>query len=234
MAGARGGYAGFDRRVRLFAGFDAVEEILHVGDSAILEAGFGEDRILSFFRALAKDSEAATIYFQRGVGAAKLKAAIVDGRIHHALVNDVESGIPERRLNGVGAIPLLKDIFVRQSECLARLFNFHRPVNYVDPVSKQVSQRSTAKIPVPAPLVKFIQAKGLIWSRTQPHLPIKRLLVDGFGRPVALVVLPPIRPHLRNPAEAPTLNHVDGIAEVSPTALLHAALQNLFTGAHRL
>ena len=73
-----------------------------------LKAGFGEDRILSFFRALAKDSESATIYFQGGVRAAKLKAPIVDGRIHHALVNDVESGIAESRLNGVRAIPLLK------------------------------------------------------------------------------------------------------------------------------
>ena len=53
MAGARSGYAGFDRCVRLLAGLDALEEILHVGDSAVAEAVFGEDRILSSFRALA-------------------------------------------------------------------------------------------------------------------------------------------------------------------------------------
>ena len=38
LAGAGRGYTGFDWGVGLFAGFDAVEEILHVGDGAVREA----------------------------------------------------------------------------------------------------------------------------------------------------------------------------------------------------
>src|SRR5205085_1147121 len=39
---------------------------------------------------------------------------------------------------------------------------------------------------------------------------------------------PPIRPDLRDAAEAAALDEIYGIAEVAPAALLHSALQDLF------
>src|SRR4029077_70173 len=55
-----------------------------------------------------------------------------------------------------------------------------------------------------------------------------------FVPPPRHVVLPPIGPHLRDAPEAPALNEIHGVAEVAPTPLLHAALQYLFAGAHRI
>ena len=46
------------------------------------------------------------------------------------------------------------------------------------------------------------------------------------------IVLPPIGPYLRDRSQAAALNYIDSIAEVGPTALLHAALQNLPAGMY--
>ena len=53
----------------------------------------------------------------------------------------------------------------------------------------------------------------------------------GFGAQFA-IVLPPVRAHLHDPPQAASLNQVDGVPEMSPTALLHAALQNLLAGTN--
>ena len=79
----------------------------------------------------------------------------------------------------------------------------------------------------------FFLAEGLIGSGAEPQLPIERLGVDGFGRPVPMIVLPPIGSHLRDASQAAGLDQVHGVAKVGPTALLHAALQNLLAGTHR-
>ena len=46
-----------------------------------------------------------------------------------------------------------------------------------------------------------------------------------------LVVLPPVGADLGDAAEAAALDEIDGVAEVGPTALLHAALEDVFAGA---
>ena len=80
-------------------------------------------------------------------------------------------------------------------------------------------------------MIEFFIAEGLVGSSAEPKLPIERLLVNGLRRPIPSVVLPPIGSDLGNAAQAAALNEIDGIAEVSPTALLRAALQNLLAGA---
>src|SRR6516162_2003120 len=47
VAGARGGNAGFDRRIWLFAGPDTVKKVLHVVDGAVAKAFGLHDGILS-------------------------------------------------------------------------------------------------------------------------------------------------------------------------------------------
>ena len=79
----------------------------------------------------------------------------------------------------------------------------------------------------------FFLAEGLIGSGSEPELPIERLRVDGLGRPVPVIVLPPIGSHLRDASQTASLDQVHGIAKVSPAALLHAALQNLLAGTNR-
>ena len=97
--------------------------------------------------ALAINTEAVAIDLQRGLGAAEFKAAVVDGGAHHALVDDIPPGIAERRLNGVGAIPLLKDIFVSEHLRLARRIGLHRPVRHIDPVGEQIGHGAATKVP---------------------------------------------------------------------------------------
>ena len=48
-----------------------------------------------------------------------------------------------------------------------------------------------------------------------------------------MIVLPPIRSHLYHTPEATRLNQIDRVAKMRPTALLHAALQNLFARTDR-
>ena len=202
-------------------------------DGAVAEAVLCENRILSVLHALAINGEAAAIDLQGCFGPAELQAAVIDGRIHHALVHHIKPGIAESRLDGVGTIPLLENIFVGQHLRLARLVGFHGPVHHIDPVAEQIGHGAAAEIPEPAPMIKFFLAEGLIGSGAEPQLPIECLHVDGFGRPVPLVVLPPIGSHLRDAAETAGLNQIDRIAKVGPTALLHAALQNLLAGTNR-
>ena len=103
----------------------------------------------------------------------------------------------------------------------------------VDPVGEQVGHGAAAEIPEPAPVIELFLAEWLIGSRSQPKLPIERLHVDRFRHPIPLIVLPPIGPHLRDAPKTAALNQVDGITKVSPTALLHATLQNLLAGTNR-
>ena len=80
VAGAGGGYAGFDWGVGFFTGADAVEEIFHVVDGAVAEA-FGFDYGIEVaLYAFAPDGEAAARDFKGGVETAEFEAAVVDGR----------------------------------------------------------------------------------------------------------------------------------------------------------
>src|SRR5260221_603714 len=78
VAGAGCGDSGLYWSVGIFTGLDAVEEILHVGDGAVLEAVGAEDRVALGRGAFAVDGEAAAINFEGGVGAAEFEAAVVD------------------------------------------------------------------------------------------------------------------------------------------------------------
>ena len=113
----------------------------------------------------------------------------------------------------------------------ARLVGLHGPMHDIDPVREEIGHRAAAEIPEPAPAEEFFFAEGLIGRAAEPLLPIERCgSTTGFG-PCALVVLPPVGADLRDAAEAAALNEIDGVAEVAPTALLHAALEDLFAGA---
>ena len=116
-----------------------------------------------------------------------------------------------------------------------RLVGLHSPVDHVDPVSEEVGHGAAAEIPEPAPKIKFFFAERLIGSATEPLLPVEslgvhRLVIADPGE----IVLPPVGADLWDAAEAAALDQVDGVAEVAPTALLHAALENLFAGADGL
>src|ERR1700678_2835396 len=95
-----------------------------------------------------------------------------------------------------------------------------------------MGHRAASKIPEPAPVAKFFWAERLVGGGSEPKLPIERLRVDGLGPPVTVIVLPPVSAHLRDAAQAPSLNQVNRIAKVRPTALLHSTLQNPFAGTY--
>ncbi len=233
MASAGCGDSGFDWGVWLFARSDAIEEILNVVDGAVAEAVCLDYRHVFGLRVFVIDGEAAAVDLQGCFCAAKLEAAVVDGRSHHALVDDIEAGIAKSGLNSVGTFPLFEDEFVAKHLGLARLVGFHGPVHDVDPVGEEIGHGAAAKVPEPAPAVELFFGERLIGSAAEPLLPIEGLGVDGLGRHEELIVLPPVGSDLRDAPEAASLNEIDGVAEVAPAALLHAALQNLFAGAHR-
>src|SRR5712672_1132373 len=233
VAGAGRGDSGFDWGIGLFAGLDAVEEILHVGDGAVLEAVGAEDGIAFGGGTFAMDGEAGAINFQGGFGAAEFEAAVVDRGGHGAFVDDIEAGIAKRGLKGVRAIPLREDVFIGEDLRVRGLIGFHGPVHDVDPVGEQIGHGATARVPKPAPEIESFCVERLLGSAALPLLPIEGLHVDGLERLrcVGEIVLPPIGADLRDAAEAAALDEIDGIAKVDPTALLHAALQDLFAGA---
>src|SRR5712692_2030642 len=68
VAGTGCGDSGLDWGVWVFARLDAVEEILHVGDGAVLEAVGAEDRVAFGGGAFAVDGETAAVNFQGGFG----------------------------------------------------------------------------------------------------------------------------------------------------------------------
>jgi len=230
VAGARGGHTSFDRSVWLFARTDTIEEVLQVVDGAVAEAVGPYYWIFPSGQAFVINGEAAAVDLQGGVGASELEASIVDGGGHHSFVDDVESGIAEGRLHGVGALPLFEDGFVGEELRVRGLIGFHGPVSDVDPMGEEIGHRAAAKVPKPAPTVELFFAEGLIGSAAEPLLPIERLDVNGSVFAPPEIVLPPIRANLRNAAEAAALNEVYGIAEVAPTALLHPALEDLSAG----
>ena len=94
-------------------------------------------------------------------------------------------------------------------------------------MGEKIGHRAAAKVPKPPPAIVFLETKRLIGRATQPPLPVKRLSVDRLRNPAHVVVLPPVRPHLRHAPKASTLDQINRIAEVRPAALLHPALQNL-------
>src|SRR5712675_1639660 len=236
VAGAGCGDSGFDWGVRLFAGLDAVEEILHVGDGAVLKAVGAEDGVTLGWCAFAMDGEAAAINFQGRFGAAEFEAAVVDGGGHGAFVDDIEAGIAKRGLKGVRAIPLREDVFIGEDLRVGGLIGFHGPMHDVDPVGEQIGHGATARVPEPAPEIESFCVERLLGSAALPLLPIEGLQVDGLERLrcVCEIVLPPVGADLRDAAEAAALNEIHGVAKVAPTALLHAALQDLFAGADRM
>ena len=177
------------------------------------------------------DAKAAAVELQGCVRAAELEAAIVDRGGHHALVEDIDAGIAESCLNGVGTIPLLEDVFIGEHLHMARLIGFHGPVHDVDPVGEEVGHGAATKIPEPPPAVELFFADGLIGSAAEPLLPIKDLGIDRSGGHENMIVLPPIGSDLGYAPQASSLNEIDGIAKVAPAALLHAALQDLLAGA---
>ncbi len=235
VAGAGRGDSGLYWSGGLFAGLDAVEEILHVGDGAVLEAVGAKDRVALGRGAFAMDGESAAINFQGGFGAAEFEAAVVDGGGHGALVDDIEAGIAQRGLKSVRAIPLRKDMFIGEDLGVAGLVGLHGPVDDVNPMGEEIGHGATARVPEPAPEIESFCAERLVGSAALPLLPIEGLHVDRLERLrcVGEIVLPPIGADLRNAAEAAALNEIDGVAKVAPTALLHPALQDLFAGADR-
>src|SRR5580704_11671796 len=112
VAGTRGSNSGFHRCVGFLARLDALKEILHVVDGSITEAIFVENRILPSLQALAIHSEATAIELDRCLVAAEFEPSIVDGGTHHAFIHNIPARITERRLQRVGAVPLLKYVFV--------------------------------------------------------------------------------------------------------------------------
>jgi len=79
----------------------------------------------------------------------------------------------------------------------------------------------------PAPSMVLLGSVGLVGRAAEPLLPVELRFVDGPRDPIGSVVLPPVGADLRDLAEGAALDEVDSIAEVSPAALLHAALEDL-------
>lgn len=208
VAGAGCGDTGFDWGVGLFARLDAVEEILHVGDSAVLEAVGAEDGVAFGGGAFAVDGEAAAVNFQCGFSAAEFQAAVVDRGSHGAFVHDVEAGVAQRGLKSVRAIPSREDVFIGEDLRVGGLIGFHGPVHDVDPVSEEIGHGATAGVPKPTPEIESFCAERLLGSAALPLLPIEGLHVDGLERlrGVGEIVLPPIGADLRYATEAAALN----------------------------
>ncbi len=126
---------------------------------------------------------------------------------------------------------MFEDVFVAEHVCDARLVGLHRPVHDVDPVGEKIGHRAATEIPELTPDEKFVFAEGLIGCVAEPLLPVERAGVDDLARAMRLVVLPPVGADLGDAAEAAALDEIDGVAEMAPTALLHAALEDLLAGA---
>src|ERR1700744_601874 len=82
------------------------------------------------------------------------------------------------------------------------------------------------------PVLLFI--KWLIGRAAEPALPIQQLCVDAGGGRTAPIILKPIRPDLCDAAQAAALDEGSSALKMRPTALLHAALQDLLRSAHGL
>ena len=102
-------------------------------------------------------------------------------------------------------------------------------------MGEEVGHGSAAEVPVPAPAEEFVFAIGLVGGVAEPLLPVEVFDFDmglgASGGGAALVVLPPVGADLHDAAEAAALDEINGVAEVRPTALLHAALEDLLAGA---
>src|SRR5215475_2455739 len=105
-------------------------------------------------------------------------------------------------------------------------------MDHINPVREQIGHRTAAKVPEPAPAVEFLFTERLIRRAAQPLFPIQRLRIYRLCDLPRMIVLPPVRPDLRHSPQAPSLNQVHRVPEMTPAALLHAALKNSFVGAH--
>src|SRR5215470_17326336 len=101
----------------------------------------------------------------------------------------------------------------------------------MNPLPTHIGHRAAAKIRLPAPQIKFVFAEWLLRRAAKPQLPVESLCVNRLAIFPGVVVLPPIRPYLRNATQATAPYQVYRVAKVSPAALLHSALQNLLAGA---
>src|SRR6266496_5291373 len=106
--------SGLYRCIRFFSTLDAIEEVFHVINGAVAVAVRRDNRILVPWRAFTIDAESTTSKLQGRVSAAELEAAVVDRRTHHSLIHHIKIGIAVRRLDGVGTIPRIENIFVCQ------------------------------------------------------------------------------------------------------------------------
>src|SRR5581483_10411137 len=147
VTGARRRHTCFDGSIRLLPRFNTFEEILHVRNCSVAIATFVEHGILVTRDALSINREPSTRDFQCRLSPAELEAAVIDRRIHHALIYDIESGITKCGLNRVRTIPVLKSKFIGEHEGMFRLIRLHRPVNDVHPMGEQIGHRAADEVP---------------------------------------------------------------------------------------
>ena len=205
-----------------------------MGDGSIFEAVFFQQRILVASDTLVPEAHAGAIDLEGRLGAAELQASVVDRRAHHALVDDIEAGVAEGGLDGVGTLPLLLDVGITEHEGVGWFVGLHCPMHDVDPVREEVGHCAATEGPVPTPAIELLCAEGLIGCAPEPLLPVQLRDVHRLWDPVQVVVLPPVSSRLRHSTQRAALNQIDGVAEVAPASLLHAALQNLLARPNRL
>src|SRR5215475_9555448 len=99
-------------------------------------------------------------------------------------------------------------------------------MHHVDPMREQVRHRAAAKIPVPAPQIKFVFAERLVRRSAEPLFPIQQLRVNWIAAFPRVVVLPPVRPHLRHSPQASAVNQRCCIPHCRIFLLLRTALMS--------
>src|SRR5215831_16385119 len=102
---------GLYRSIWLFPTLHATKEVFHMIDGAVAVAVLGQGGILISRCVFPVDAKPAAVDLQRCLRTAELQVAIIDRGSHHSLVHDVEAGVTESRLNRVGTIPLVENIF---------------------------------------------------------------------------------------------------------------------------
>jgi hypothetical protein len=109
---------------------------------------------------------------------------------------------------------------------------FHKPMHDVDPMREQVRERSTAEVPVAAPVEVACRVHGLIRRGAKKRLPVELGGVQIRVVPVPLGVI--LIPMGLNKSDLPEHSGVEKqrfrFGDVRPTSLLHANLQDLFRG----
>ena len=106
------------------------------------------------------NSETAPVELQGCLCPTEFQSTVVDGRIHHAFVDHIEAGIAERRLNRVGTIPLIENVFVGKHLRLSRLVGFHSPVHHIDPMGEKSVMAPPPKFQNHRQWLNFSSLKG--------------------------------------------------------------------------